>query len=469
MIIAACLHGCGWVDSTGTTNAENNSDSGISVPLVDFETSVKSLQEGQATALLENTASQIQLEGVGRSTNGWNWELVGAGDNASCNGVGGFDSSYAADSLEDACTPQSQCALQINEAAAPEEPDFIFTLPSLSAPVALTYIVSSEQEDGSAFKRDQIFCALAVNEAPNAGNDTYRALAGVPRTVRARDANDLLENDFDDLDIRNQPLRIDTRVVIAPQYAEDFSLQSDGGFSYTAASVTPLDNNGEQTDFFVYSVTDGLHEVNATVTISIVATNNDPLPIGTLPDVLIDLSILDEDAEYKVDVANYFRDADDDPLYYSIDTNDLPDGLTTSIDDEGLLTIYLDTSGSTQSSGDWQIDVFASDGLATAATDFQLTIVNTTPRTNSAPTVSDISNRFVQNTFEYDVSVFFSDPDGDELTFSSDRLPPDVTLSSSGVLSGTSSSQNSGVWFIVVKASDELGESVSDGFRLVIN
>lgn len=469
LIGVASLQGCGWVDSTGNQAAENPSDGGISVPVSEFESSIKLLRDGQATALLENTTSRTQLEGVGRSTRGWNWELVDEGDHQACNDVGGFDSIYAADSLEDACTVQSECDLNIGQAEDTETPEFNFTLPRLSSAVALTYSVSSEQDDGTLSTRSQVICALAVNEAPNAGNDAFRALAGVQRTVQAQDANNLLDNDVDDEDVRNQPLRIDTRVVIAPRYAENFSLQSNGGFTYKAASDTPLDSNGERTDSFVYSVSDGLHAVNATVTLSIVASNINPLPIGTLPDALITQSSIDAGTVYEIDTSDYFIDLDNDPLYYSIDTDELPQGLSISIDEGGLLAIDIDANEPVPSSGEWQITVLATDGLASASTDFQLELSGITAQGNRPPTVSDISNRFVQNTFQYDVSVFFDDPDGDELSFTSENLPPNVTLSASGVLSGRSSNRNFGAWIIVIKATDEFGESVSDGFRLVIN
>ncbi len=63
----------------------------------------------------------------------------------------------------------------------------------------------------------------------------------------------------------------------------------------------------------------------------------------------------------------------------------------------------------------------------------------------------------------------FKDPDGDELTFSTGRLPVAISLSSNGVLSGQSNNRNRGAWFIVIEAYDGFGESASDGFLLVIN
>jgi len=467
-----CLQSCGWVDSTGnqTDGAELEEElEGIRIPITAYESPTKRLQDGESTALLEQTASLTKFDGVGRGVRDWNWELIAQGDDQACNDIPGFDADFAVDSLEEACTSQSQCEVQIDELESIDESEFLLTLPSLKSSVVLSYRVSSEYEDGSSISRDQFICAVAVNEAPSANDDNYRVLAGVQRTIRAKDPDNLLANDFDDVDARNQPLSVNPQAIVPPQYAELFLLLAEGGFIYETAPDIALNAEGKQTDSFVYSVSDGVHETQATVTFSIVASNSEPLLIGTLPDTEINLSELLSGPEYEVNVAAYFNDADNDPLSYYFKADDLPDGLSVMIDENGLLSIDINPDEPVRIAGDWQIDVIASDGLATSSSDFQLTISDTEQNPNRAPTVTDISNAFVRNSFEYDVSVFFDDPDGDELNFSSVQLPPGVSLSTSGVLSGSSSDANSGSFFVVIKATDENGASVSDGFRLVIN
>ena len=102
-------------------------------------------------------------------------------------------------------------------------------------------------------KRQQTVCAVSVNEAPLANDDMYKVVVGTRLDVRGIDSDSLISNDSDDIDIRNQPLVVDTQVVTAPQYAEIFTLQSDGGFTYQPASDIPVNEQGTLLDSFVYS------------------------------------------------------------------------------------------------------------------------------------------------------------------------------------------------------------------------
>ena len=91
------------------------------------------------------------------------------------------------------------------------------------------------------------------------------------------------------------------------------------------------------------------------------------------------------------------------------------------------------------------------------------------PLTNSAPVADDIDNAEFDDDFTYDVSVFFEDPDDDDLIFSATNLPPRVTISMTGVITGVVSAANDGNHIITVTASDGRGGMVSDNFRLIID
>lgn len=356
-ISTVSLPACNWVDSTGNQGIEIDADSVTSISNVNFESATASLQEGEALTLIENSTSTTQLLNDISNNGVWSWELRAEGENARCNGINGFDSTVAGSTLLSSCTDPTRCEVRIEPASA--QSNYIIELPSLAAPVALTYLLKSELSDGARVEREQIVCALSVNEAPTAVNDSYRTIVGTLLDVDGADADSLLANDSDDIDVRNQPLQVDTNVASAPQYASMFRLQRNGGFIYQPGTELPFDNSGTLIDSFIYRISDGLHTATATVTIRIRAINQ-------------------------------------------------------------------------------------------------------------APVAEDISNRFVRNDFEYDISGFFSDPDGDELTFSTQQLPQDVSLSTDGVLTGRSSNRNVGAWFIVIVAEDGFGGSVSDGFLLNI-
>ncbi|MFK8083276.1 MAG: putative Ig domain-containing protein [Granulosicoccus sp.] len=467
-LLAISLHGCNSTDSTEEPAPTNSLDPGVGVPIIEYEPPAQPLQNGEPAALLENTANHVFLNGSPLTAQDWLWQLVEEGDNQSCSGIGGFSMTFSSNSLEQACTSLSQCELRIDKTSDSFNPEYVLALPALHSSVALTYEVSAQRQDGSLITREQVICALAINEAPEAGDDHYKMLAGSERIVRASDRDSLLGNDFDDIDSRNEPLRIDTQLIVEPQFADFFSLQADGGFIYRAAPDTPL-NNGMQTDTFDYSVSDGLHDVVATATISIVTSNSAPQSIGDLPDVQIEVSSILPDVGYEIDVSTYFSDTDGDNLNYYISTLNFSDNLTISINDDGIIAIASTTGEPIDTPAEGFISVIVSDRLADTEADFTLTLVETGQEPNNAPTVVEILNETVQGDFKYDVSSYFSDPDGDELLFSSENIPPDVSLSVSGTLSGSSSSQNVGIWFIVVTATDEAGESVSDAFRLIIN
>jgi hypothetical protein len=86
---------------------------------------------------------------------------------------------------------------------------------------------------------------------------------------------------------------------------------------------------------------------------------------------------------------------------------------------------------------------------------------------NAAPVASTIGNRAAVEgqAFTLDLSAFFSDPDGDALTFTQAGLPTGLTLSTAGLLSGVASAD--GAFQIQVTASD--GEdSVTGSFTLSV-
>lgn len=162
------------------------------------------------------------------------------------------------------------------------------------------------------------------------------------------------------------------------------------------------------------------------------------------------------------------------------------DGDTLSYDLSGAAAAYLEIDedtglieGEFDDPGTFQAIVSATDGLDETSISFVFDVTGadiivvpgsgTPSGTNRPPVVTDIPNRVVSGSFFYDVSFVFADPDGDELTFTTEReLPAGVSMNQNGVISGVAAAVNNGTHFVEVTADDGRGGSVTDGFRLII-
>ncbi|MFK7890921.1 MAG: Ig-like domain-containing protein [Granulosicoccus sp.] len=469
IILATALSasGCNWVDSAGNQGIP---DSLIDIPVSDD--ALVALVNEQPVEIQEQSWLYARLDGFGMMVSNWTWEPAETTD-SSCDLIAGFDQEIAESNLLDACSDPTRCDIRISEYEDGPVTHFAISLPALKAPARLDYVLNATTDDGISITRKQTLCAQSVNEAPDARDDSYTALPGRQLIVRADDPNNLLANDVDDNDSRNQPLTINPVPVVAPQYAEEFSLSSDGSFTYLANSKVVSNTDGSLEDYFVYALSDGLHTVNAEVTIRLNIFNRAPQIVSAPDEITL---VVENDrpvAIAELDLTKLFVDPEGDSIDFSVDRTMVPDELSTVIDSEGVLTLTADA----EVAGNWAIVLVASDGIASA--DHYLVVTVEAPEQivtveepeeieNQPPTATDISNRVVQGSFTYDVSVFFDDPDNDILTFTQDGLPTGVSMSTQGVISGQRNSRNAGSWLVLVTARDEQGNSVSDAFRLQI-
>lgn len=451
VIIALLQTACGWVDSTGR-QADGTG--------VDDDT--LRLADGGTLALEEQVARLAQVPASTSTRGQWAWSPADQdADPALCADATAFDPSITETRLTSACASISECEVRFEELDAGDSLSFHIQPPRLIAPAVIEYLGTAVDELGNRTRFTQTLCIQSINEAPTARDDRYRMIFGETRSIDADAPDSLLQNDSDDEDVRNQPLTVDTTPVIAPRYAEFFSLSSDGGFRYRPSDDAPIDADGIARDSFTYLISDGLHSSTATAYIDIVEENNAPDRVTRVPDLDIALDELQGGA-FEFVVADYFSDPDGDPLTYSTDST-LPGDGAIRLSDDGRLTGTLDADDV----GRYRISIVASDGFATADDTFVLTVV-TSHRPNNPPEADDIRNRLVSGSFEYDVSGFFEDPDGDALTFSATGLPDGVTISADGVISGDADDDNTGFWLIRVTADDGRGGTADDAFRLVI-
>ena len=189
-------------------------------------------------------------------------------------------------------------------------------------------------------------------------------------------------------------------------------------------------------------------------------------PANTAPHVvgggIADIAV-NEHGSVEIDMP--FVDADGDPLAY---TFSVTDSTNTDVTGEfGGLSFSAGTLAGALSAdpGVYTVTVSADDGEAAASDSFQLTIVNV----NEAPMVEPVALEpyFAETGHVFDgldinqFASFFSDPDGDELTFGvdPDSLPAGLSLNDEGVIVGTP--EEAGDFSVIVTATDPAGLSAS--------
>jgi len=421
------------------------------------------LNDGDSFAINENTQKTVVFNSADSRLTNWDWRLLnGAANIGMCDGIDNFDLNDASNSLNDTCAKNGSCEIIFDQTVIENTTRFTVTTPQMRAPAALEYQFTTTNDDGENITRKQLLCAIPINEAPIAQDDLIKVMRGTVLTVDGDDEKSLLFNDSDDDDIRNWELQINTDVDVEPRFAKTFELFSDGGYIYEPAANAPLSSNGSISDRFTYSVTDGSSTSTAVVSVQVTPFNTPPTQSTDIPDITASIVQGGQDMTFA-NLNNYFSDAQNDALTFSLLNDSLPESGHMYITEGGEIKGRpLDDD-----SGRYFVQLQVSDTYESIESSLYLNIVRRNGR-NKAPYADDISNTIVSGEFTYDVSSFFGDADGDHLTFSATPLPAGVTISPDGVISGTASNQNRGRKFIRVTANDGNGGKSDDGFRMVI-
>ena len=227
----------------------------------------------------------------------------------------------------------------------------------------------------------------------------------------------------------------------------NLQLSPDGQLSGTVTDEDVGDYN------VTVVVFDGTNTLTDTFTLSVAANASslqNQLPVIT--PVQMQVVELGERINFSVNA----NDADGDTLSYSLSAA-TADFLSIDSNDGTL-------RGLANQTGLFPITVIVSDSQSSTSMTFLIQIVNAN---NRAPLVDDIANAVFNQAFSYDVSVFFIDPDNDQLSFTAINLPAGVSISSNGVISGSPSPANAGPHFIQVTANDG-NLIVTDGFLLTL-
>jgi hypothetical protein len=301
--------------------------------------------------------------------------------------------------------------------------------------------VTAEDPDEAAASDNFTLTVLNINDQPViTGQDPVSTLEDTPVTV-------LLTNLF----------------VSDPDNAfpADFTLTVQDGANYTRIgnTITPVQDFTDPLSVPL-TVSDNSGEANAqsevfNLTVTITPQNDPPFlvaPIG-------DRQFL-EDSPVNADFSGFFDDPDGDTLSFS--ATGLPAGL--SISPAGLVT----GTATQDDVGVYNVTVTATDPSNASASDsLQLEIVNV----NDAPVVlAPIGNQQTpeDSPFSLNVAGNFDDEDGDALSFSASGLPPSLTISQAGLITGTPTQADVGVYSVTVTATDPSDASVDAPFSLEV-
>jgi hypothetical protein len=178
--------------------------------------------------------------------------------------------------------------------------------------------------------------------------------------------------------------------------------------------------------------------------------NNPPVAIGSIPD-----QQHAEGDEVSLATAAFFFDTDGDPLTYS--STVLPDGIDLDTD-TGVITGTL----SFVAAGNYNVIVTATDPSDESATQaFEWTVTDTNRPPVAVGSIADqVDTQGLPLTL--DISGFFTDPDGDTLTYQAQDLPAGLLLDeATGVITGTA---EIGSHDVIITASDPDGESATQAF-----
>ena len=187
---------------------------------------------------------------------------------------------------------------------------------------------------------------------------------------------------------------------------DDDALTYEGATSDAGVATVSVDGTnatitgvaaGTATITFTASDPDGLSaDQEAMVTV-----NTPPMPEGTIDEITVTL-----DGTTTLVVSGYFSDADDDALSYEATSSD--DDIATTSAADSTLTINGHAAGTAT------ITITATDPRGASAMQEATVAVKTPPMPDSVPPTHDM---VVGNHVELDFSTFFTDEDGDDLTY----------------------------------------------------
>ena len=312
--------------------------------------------------------------------------------------------------------------------------------PNFNGTDIITYTISDG--DGGFSTATVTVTVTSVNDAPVAVNDSATTNEDQPVTIG------VLGNDSD---VDGDPLT----VTAASSPNGTVVINPDGTISFTPAP----NFNGPTT--ITYTISDGNGgTATATVNVTVNAVNDAPVANPST-------ATTNEDTPVTVPVLANDTDIDGDPL--TVTAASAPNG-TVTINPDGTVTYTPNANFN----GTDTITYTISDGQGGFSTS---TVTVTVNAVNDAPTATPIAPQVDNDNDAVNVPVAgnFSDLDGNTLTFTATGLPAGLSISPTGVITGTidrAASQGGpnadGIYSVTVTASDGNGGTVSQTFSWTV-
>lgn len=319
-----------------------------------------------------------------------------------------------------------------------------------------TYVIPVTVTDPSGESFTTSVTYTLTNPAPVAATDGTLPVVEDTPTVLTVLGNDV-DPDGDDLtitEINGTPVAVGVPATL-PSGAV-VTLNGDGTVSYDPVA----DYTGP--DSFDYTISDGEGGTDtATVNLEVTPVNDVPVVTPATPgEPALPAQSNDDGDTPSVDVSRPFSDVDGDPLTFT--ATGLPTGLT--IDPvTGVISGTLPAG--TSADGPFAVTVTATDSDGeTVSTDFVWSVGNVAPEVvTPLPSVSFHDAADVS----LPTAGSFTDPDGDDVTYTATGLTIDVTT---GIISGTidSSASLEGPYTLTVTATDSQGDQTSLTFPIAV-
>lgn len=366
--------------------------------------------------------------------------------------------------LEEACTTSEDCFMQFDQISAGLRfgPRYRIRGPQkLKAPVSLQYELHVVDTEMNIRIYPHLFCLTAENLPPVAVADSFVVESSGTLIVSASDDGiNLLSNDSDDEHAANQPLVIDSEPVVSLRNQAEFTLESDGGFSY-APEFTAHAALGHITDSFTYSVTDGLSTSTAQVTIRTydASLNKPPEALSPIP-----LQVFNVGVGVGLDLSEYFDDFNSSLLSYRIIAGNLPPSGGLQLSRSGVL------SGVAQigDEGSYSIEIEVSDLTYSINANLSIEIIDNLAPTATATEIPDAHNVLTYELFQEQIEEFFSDPEGEALNYTLVTEPSaNMTINPvSGYIAGKFF--DPGVYKLTVTATDRINDPITRSFNVSV-
>lgn len=290
------------------------------------------------------------------------------------------------------------------------------------------------------------------NHPPTATNDSYSINENTTLNTQQSGVSGVLANDSD---TDGDPLILENEAIISPPEHGTLNLLADGHFTYLPGS------NYYGVDNFIYQINDGNGgTATASVTIIIVAQNNDPVATADNYQVTEDniLSVSTDDG-----VLNNDADSDDDPLRVMLPLLSLPSSGTVVMNTDGSF-VYT-PQANFQGSDSFSYAVADPFGRSdSTSVSIVVNSVNDLPIAVNDSAVTNINTPVSIRVLDND-----SDVDGDNLSITTASANNGTTVISSDTITYTPNQGFSGSDSLDYTISDGAGGSASAQVSIAIN